>query len=151
MKLPISPLEPRDPSGGGEPGSYLPVRTPCASGDQTICEIPFAALTGITAAVVGVICLGLAIFVRWMFALTGGRSVISGALTISLVAVVGDEIVGSLTFDGGRRARLRHAGEFGISVAQAYAGHQFGHFTTLGDGRAILLGAKLHDGDHEVF
>src|SRR5947209_16908638 len=25
-------------------------------------------------------------------------------------------------------------------IAQAYAGHQFGHFTTLGDGRAILLG-----------
>jgi uncharacterized protein YdiU (UPF0061 family) len=25
-------------------------------------------------------------------------------------------------------------------VAQAYAGHQFGHFTRLGDGRAILLG-----------
>ncbi|MBG30924.1 MAG: hypothetical protein CMI31_13135 [Opitutae bacterium] len=25
-------------------------------------------------------------------------------------------------------------------LAQAYAGHQFGHFTTLGDGRAILLG-----------
>jgi len=24
-------------------------------------------------------------------------------------------------------------------IAQAYAGHQFGHFTTLGDGRAILL------------
>src|SRR5690242_13763058 len=26
------------------------------------------------------------------------------------------------------------------SIAQAYAGHQFGHFTMLGDGRAILLG-----------
>jgi uncharacterized protein YdiU (UPF0061 family) len=25
-------------------------------------------------------------------------------------------------------------------LAQAYAGHQYGHFTTLGDGRAILLG-----------
>lgn len=28
-------------------------------------------------------------------------------------------------------------------IAQAYAGHQFGHFTTLGDGRAILLGEQL--------
>ncbi|TDU70660.1 uncharacterized protein YdiU (UPF0061 family) [Prosthecobacter fusiformis] len=28
-------------------------------------------------------------------------------------------------------------------LAQAYAGHQFGHFTTLGDGRAILLGEQL--------
>src|SRR5688572_23058516 len=27
-------------------------------------------------------------------------------------------------------------------IAQAYAGHQFGHFTTLGDGRAILLGEQ---------
>ena len=26
------------------------------------------------------------------------------------------------------------------SIAQAYAGHQFGHFTMLGDGRAILIG-----------
>src|SRR5918997_35411 len=25
-------------------------------------------------------------------------------------------------------------------IAQAYAGHQFGHFTMLGDGRAILVG-----------
>lgn len=25
-------------------------------------------------------------------------------------------------------------------IAQAYAGHQFGNFTMLGDGRAILLG-----------
>jgi uncharacterized protein YdiU (UPF0061 family) len=28
-------------------------------------------------------------------------------------------------------------------LAQAYAGHQFGHFTNLGDGRAILLGEQL--------
>ena len=28
-------------------------------------------------------------------------------------------------------------------IAQAYAGHQFGHFTGLGDGRAILLGEQL--------
>jgi len=28
-------------------------------------------------------------------------------------------------------------------IAQAYAGHQFGHFTTLGDGRALLLGEQL--------
>jgi len=28
-------------------------------------------------------------------------------------------------------------------LAQAYAGHQFGHFTALGDGRAILLGEQL--------
>ena len=28
-------------------------------------------------------------------------------------------------------------------IAQAYAGHQFGHFTMLGDGRAILMGEHL--------
>jgi uncharacterized protein YdiU (UPF0061 family) len=28
-------------------------------------------------------------------------------------------------------------------IAQAYAGHQFGHFTNLGDGRAILLGEHV--------
>ncbi len=31
-------------------------------------------------------------------------------------------------------------------IAQAYAGHQFGHFTMLGDGRAILLGEHLAPG-----
>jgi len=29
------------------------------------------------------------------------------------------------------------------SIAQAYAGHQFGHFTMLGDGRAIVIGEHL--------
>jgi serine/tyrosine/threonine adenylyltransferase len=31
-------------------------------------------------------------------------------------------------------------------LAQAYAGHQFGHFTALGDGRAILLGEQIAPG-----
>jgi Protein adenylyltransferase SelO len=30
-----------------------------------------------------------------------------------------------------------------MPIAQAYAGHQFGHSTQLGDGRAILLGEHL--------
>lgn len=30
--------------------------------------------------------------------------------------------------------------------AQAYAGHQFGHFTILGDGRALVLGEKVVNG-----
>ena len=33
--------------------------------------------------------------------------------------------------------------EGSISIAQAYAGHQFGHFTMLGDGRAVLIGEHL--------
>ena len=42
--------------------------------------------------------------------------------SLAIVALAGEEIVGSLTFDGGRRQRLRHVGEFGISVLQAYSG-----------------------------
>lgn len=30
-----------------------------------------------------------------------------------------------------------------IPLAQAYAGHQFGHFTMLGDGRALLIGEQI--------
>jgi uncharacterized protein YdiU (UPF0061 family) len=33
--------------------------------------------------------------------------------------------------------------EGGTPIAQAYAGHQFGHFTMLGDGRAHLLGEQI--------
>ncbi|MBS0619201.1 MAG: YdiU family protein [Spirochaetes bacterium] len=33
-------------------------------------------------------------------------------------------------------------------IAQAYAGHQFGHFTLLGDGRAILLGEHTATNAH---
>jgi uncharacterized protein YdiU (UPF0061 family) len=34
-------------------------------------------------------------------------------------------------------------------IAEAYAGHQFGHFALLGDGRAVLLGEQINpDGDH---
>lgn len=32
-------------------------------------------------------------------------------------------------------------------IAQAYAGHQFGSYTVLGDGRAILLGEHVQDGN----
>lgn len=30
-----------------------------------------------------------------------------------------------------------------LPIAQAYAGHQFGHFTMLGDGRALLIGEQI--------
>lgn len=33
--------------------------------------------------------------------------------------------------------------EGAMPLAQAYAGHQFGHFTMLGDGRAVLLGEQI--------
>ena len=40
----------REPAGGGSPGRYLPVSTPCAIGDQTICETPSSRLVGTTSA-----------------------------------------------------------------------------------------------------
>ncbi|MFC7078550.1 protein adenylyltransferase SelO [Haloarcula halophila] len=33
------------------------------------------------------------------------------------------------------------------SIAQAYAGHQYGSFTVLGDGRAMILGEHVNDGN----
>jgi len=33
--------------------------------------------------------------------------------------------------------------EESVSLSQAYAGHQFGHFTMLGDGRAMLIGEQI--------
>ena len=36
-----------------------------------------------------------------------------------------------------------HLPEGSDTIAQAYAGHQFGHFTLLGDGRAIVIGEHL--------
>ncbi|MCR6096231.1 YdiU family protein [Salipaludibacillus agaradhaerens] len=40
--------------------------------------------------------------------------------------------------------------EGGSPLAQAYAGHQFGHFTMLGDGRAMLIGEQLTPKGHRV-
>ena len=36
------------------------------------------------------------------------------------------------------------------ALAQAYAGHQFGHFTMLGDGRALLLGEQMTPGGERL-
>jgi len=39
-----------------------------------------------------------------------------------------------------------------VPIAQAYAGHQFGHFTMLGDGRAVLMGEMVtqRDGRYDI-
>ncbi len=37
-----------------------------------------------------------------------------------------------------------------LPIAQAYAGHQFGHFAMLGDGRALLVGEHLCPNDRRV-
>lgn len=41
---------------------------------------------------------------------------------LCLVAFIGGELVGSLTFQGGARPRTRHCGEMGVSVRKAYWG-----------------------------
>ena len=44
---------------------------------------------------------------------------------------------------GGEIFSGNHLPEGADPIAQAYAGHQFGHFTNLGDGRAVLLAEYL--------
>lgn len=68
-----------------------------------------------------------------------------------VVSVVNDRLANELGLNLGGvssgAAALLFAGQAlpdgAQPIAQAYAGHQFGHFTMLGDGRAILLGEHL--------
>lgn len=57
------------------------------------------------------------------------------SLGLNAQALGGEE--GAEVFAGNR------VPEGALPLAQAYAGHQFGHFTMLGDGRAILLGEQI--------
>ncbi len=57
------------------------------------------------------------------------------SLGLNAEALEGD--AGAAIFSG------NHLPPGAAPLAQAYAGHQYGHFTTLGDGRAILLGEQL--------
>ena len=41
---------------------------------------------------------------------------------VYLLALIGDEIVGTLNFSAGHRSRIRHSGELGMSVRKAYWG-----------------------------
>lgn len=50
--------------------------------------------------------------------------------SLLLLAVCGDEVIGSAAFEGGKVARTRHAGELGISVAR--------HWRGVGVGTALL-------------
>ncbi len=45
---------------------------------------------------------------------------------IYLIAEVDSKIVGTATFAGGSRPRLKHVGEFGVSVLRAYWGNGIG-------------------------
>lgn len=52
----------------------------------------------------------------------------------------GEELMG---FPGAEILAGNELPEGAMPLAQAYAGNQFGHFTRLGDGRAILLGEQI--------
>ncbi|MCI3923124.1 YdiU family protein [Paenibacillus sp. TRM 82003] len=60
---------------------------------------------------------------------------LAASLGLDVEALQGE--AGAATFAGNRIP------EGAKPLAQAYAGHQFGHFTMLGDGRAVLLGEHL--------
>ena len=54
------------------------------------------------------------------------RAVLDAADQLHIVATVADAIVGCLTFSTGRRQRVRHTGEFAISVRQSHWGRRIG-------------------------
>ncbi|XOK64630.1 protein adenylyltransferase SelO [Paenibacillus elgii] len=60
---------------------------------------------------------------------------LAASLGLNVEALRGSE--GVAVFAGNRIP------EGATPLAQAYAGHQFGHFTMLGDGRALLLGEQI--------
>ncbi len=63
------------------------------------------------------------------------NSALAAALGLDAAAL--NSTTGASVFGGNRLP------EGADPIAQAYAGHQFGGFTTLGDGRAILLGEQI--------
>ena len=70
------------------------------------------------------------------------------------LAILNEKLAAELGLDPGALAGESGAAIFAGNrlpegaepIAQAYAGHQFGHFTNLGDGRAILLGEQVTPG-----
>jgi uncharacterized protein YdiU (UPF0061 family) len=59
------------------------------------------------------------------------------ATSLGLNASILREDTGAAIFSGNQMP------QGAVPIAQAYAGHQFGQFTMLGDGRAILLGEQI--------
>lgn len=64
-------------------------------------------------------------------------------LNMSLAASLGLEAQALQSKEGVDVLAGNRIPEGASPLAQAYAGHQFGHFTMLGDGRAILLGEQI--------
>src|SRR6056297_3790814 len=65
------------------------------------------------------------------------------------VLVRNDELCADLGLDTANLTAVMLAGQDLLEepIAQAYAGHQYGSFTVLGDGRAVVLGEHVHDGN----
>lgn len=64
------------------------------------------------------------------------------------IVVRNDELCADLGLDTAKLDAKLLAGQDRLEepIAQAYAGHQYGSFTVLGDGRAMILGEHVHDG-----
>jgi len=54
------------------------------------------------------------------------ESVLGNDNAVMLLAMIGDEIAGQLHYSGGSRDRLKHVGEFGITVKEKYWGQGIG-------------------------
>ena len=72
------------------------------------------------------------------------------------LVILNEELASTLNLDFSKTDKKKLAEIFSgnsipeetTTIAQAYAGHQFGHFTMLGDGRAVLLGEHLVNNDN---
>ncbi|MEG6586283.1 protein adenylyltransferase SelO [Dendrosporobacter sp. 1207_IL3150] len=64
-------------------------------------------------------------------------------LNNSLAASLGLDVEFLQSIDGTAILAGNHVPDGASPLAQAYAGHQFGNFTMLGDGRAVLLGEQI--------
>jgi uncharacterized protein YdiU (UPF0061 family) len=64
-------------------------------------------------------------------------------LNVPLAESLGLDVQALQSPDGAEILAGNRLPEGASPLAQAYAGHQFGHFTMLGDGRALLLGEQL--------
>jgi len=60
-----------------------------------------------------------------------------------LAKSLGLNVQGLKSIEGIEVLSGNHVPKGSIPIAQAYAGHQFGHFTMLGDGRALLVGEQI--------
>jgi uncharacterized protein YdiU (UPF0061 family) len=71
------------------------------------------------------------------------------SITNPEILVLNDELCADLGLDTARLNAEILAGQDRLEepIAQAYAGHQYGSFTVLGDGRAMILGEHVHDGN----